>query len=173
MRIFFTIVLVLCAICAYSQSVLTGGSGKNTDGSYSFHSLTVKAYNYNTKSEVFAHTFNDTTSLKKLNELPFPVQPVFLLATIHQGVLNACTLWNNLKEYNVVDNGMLLEPAKEYDSDNQVMEEDPFSQPYRLSPLYTLEIEGNNAIFTFQELYGNSSYNFPLEGKLIITLTKD
>lgn len=173
MRIFFTAIFILCAVYLYPQSVLTQDSEKRADGNYSFYSLTVKAYDYNTKSEVFTHTFNDTTSLKQLKELPFPVQPVFLSATIRQGVLKACTLWNNLKEYNVVDDGMLLEPAKESDSDNLLTEEDPFSQSYRLSPLSTLETEGNNAIFTIQEPYGNSLYNFPLEGKLIITLTKD
>ena len=106
--------------------------------------------------------------------LPFPVQPVFLSAHIQSGQLTACTLWNNLKEYNVVDEGRLLLPAKESDGDvNAKPEEDIFSMSYSLSPQYTLTIEGNTATFIFPEIYGNSQYNFTLEGTFTIILVRD
>lgn len=174
MKIFYIVIFCLCTISAYSQTTLAKNAKQETNGSYSFRSAVISVRNHETKAEVFTHAFNDTVSLREMKGLPFPVHPVFLSAYIQSGQLTACTLWNNLKEYNVVDEGRLLLPAKESDGDvNAKPEEDIFSMPYSLSPQYTLTIEGNTATFTFPEIYGNSQYNFTLEGTFTIILVRD
>jgi hypothetical protein len=157
-------------VSAYAQTV-DAKVAASSDGSYSFSKATVTIYHYHTKAEVFSRTFNDTVSLKGLDTIPFPPQPVFLSAFIQNGILTACKLWNNHKEYSVQNNGRLLVPA--IPSGGNSDEADMFSQPYSLSPLYKLNIAGNTATFTFTESFGNSSYSFPLEGKFVIILTKD
>ncbi|WP_419033262.1 hypothetical protein [Dysgonomonas gadei] len=174
MKIFYIVIFCLCTISAYSQTTLAKNAKQETNGSYSFRSAVISVRNHETKAEVFTHAFNDTVSLREMKGLPFPVHPVFLSAYIQSGQLTACTLWNNLKEYNVVDEGRLLLPAKESDADlNTKSEDDLFSPSYSLSPLYTLTIEGNTATFTFPEIYGNSQYNFTLEGTFTIILVRD
>jgi hypothetical protein len=163
MRLIYIVTAFLClyAFSVYSQT------NKVEDGNYVFSKAVVAAYNYNTKTEVFTYTFNDTVSLKKLDELPFPIQPVFLSAYMQKGVLAFCKLWNDNMDYNVEDEGRILVPAKLSDSENL------FSQPYRLSPIYKLDIDGNTATFTFTEPYGSGLYSFPLEGKFVIVLVRE
>jgi len=158
-----TAFLCLYVFSAYSQT------DKVTDGNYVFSKAIAAAYNYNTKAEVFTHTFNDIASLSELNDLPFPIQPVFLSAYIQGGVLTLCTLWNDNKEYSVQENGHLLVSAKPIDSDDSGI----FSQPFYLSPLYKLDLTNDTATFTFTEPYGNGTFNFPLEGKFVITLVRE
>jgi len=176
MKPFYIITACLClyAFSAYPQT--------DTDGNYMFSKAVATAYNYNTQAEVFTHVFNDTVALKDLNELPFPIQPVFLSAYIQGGVLTACTLWNNSKDYSVQEEGHLLVPLKNPDnalilsalsSGSNPAEVDIFSQPFYLSPLYTLDINGNTATFTFTDAYGNGAYGFPLKGIFVMTLVKD
>ena len=43
--------------------------------------------------------------------------------------------------------------------------------PVQLTP-YSFSIEGNTLTFITGFLYGNSQYSFPLEGKLVLTMTK-
>ena len=169
MKQIFIIAACLClhAFSAYSQT------DKITDGNYVFDKAVATAYNYDTKAEVFTHTFNDIASLNELNDLPFPIQPVFLSAFIQKGVLTICRLWNNNREYSVEEDGHLLVPTKPVDSEQPNGTFDPFSQPYYLSPLYTLDVKDNTATFTFTEPYGNGSYSFPLEGKFVITLVRE
>ena len=165
--------LFMFAFSAYSQS--------DTDGTYVFSKAVVSAYHYDTKAEVFTHVFNDIESLDGLNGLPFPLHPVFLSASITGGVLTACTLWNNNKDCIVLENGHCLVPMEMFEeisegewnpADFEINPEiDMFSQPFWLSPIYTLDIEGNAATFTFTIPYGNGAYNFMLLGKLVITLT--
>ncbi len=152
----------------YSQTSKTIREESNADGNYTFHKATATAYK-NNNTEVFSHVFNDTISLKELQKLPFPIQPVLLSAQIQKGRLVGCKLWNNNKEYYVVNEGMLLVPAKETEPDTN----DAFSIPYQLSPLYTLKTEGDTVICTFTEPYGNSSFDFTLKGELVIVLVKD
>lgn len=173
MKIFYIIIFCICTISTYSQIKKNGIVELDTNGSYSFNKAIVTVYNDETKAEILTQTFNDTTSLQTLRDLPYPTQPVFLSVHIQSGILSSCILWNNLKDYNVSEEGMLLTPAKEQEIDKNPDDADIFSQPYRLSPLYTLVIEGNTATFTFREPYGNSQYDFPLEGKFVIILTKD
>jgi hypothetical protein len=166
MKSIYILTAFLCLyFSAYSQT------NKVADGNYVFGKAVVTAYNYDTKAEVFTHTFNDVASLDELKDLPYPVQPVFLSAFIQNGVMTLCTLWNNNKEYSVQEEGHLLVPAKPVEGENGNF--DPFSQPYYLSPLYKLELEGDTATFTFTEPYGSGAYSFPLEGKFVITLTRE
>jgi len=163
-----TAFLCLYAFSAYSQT--------NTDkitGNYVFGKAVVTAYNYDTKAEAFTHTFNDIASLDEMNSLPYPSQPVFLSAYIQGGVLTGCQLWNNNREYSVQENGHLLVPTKPDDSEQTNGNIDLFSQPYYLSPIYTLDLNDNTATFTFTEPYGNGSFSFPLEGKFVITLVRE
>jgi len=161
MKSFYIITACLClyAFAAYSQT--------GTDGNYTFSKAVVSVYNDKTKAEVFTRVFNDSVALKALNDLPYPAQPVFLSAYIQGGVLTACTLWNNHKDCSVQEDGHLLVPLKNFD------ENDIFSQPFPLSPIYTLDINGNTATFTFTVSYGNGAYDFPLAGKFVMTLVKD
>lgn len=163
-----TAFLCLYALTAYSQT-----DNKNSDGYYVFSKAVVTVYNYNTKAEALTRTFNDIASLSELNDLPFPVQPVFLSAYIQGGVLTICKLWNNNREYSVQENGHLLVPAKPFNDEQPDKNSDPFSQPYYLSPIYKLELNDDTAIFTFTEPYGNGSFSFPLEGKFVITLVRE
>jgi len=168
MKMLLVLAVCLCTVSMHSQTAAPAVS-KAADGLYVFKSATVAIYNYDTKAEVLSRTFNDGPSLKELGEIPFPPQPVFLSANIQDGILTMCKLWNNGKEYSVQENGHLLVSAKPSDSDKN----DVFPQSFSLSPLYKLNIEGNTATFTFTEPFGNSKYNFPLEGKFVITLVKD
>jgi len=169
MKPFYIITACLClyAFSAYSQAEAVA------DGNYVFDKAVVTAYNYNTKAEVFTRTFNDLESLKGLGDLPFPVQPVFLSAYIQKGVLTFCKLWNNNKDYSVQENGTLLVPTKPDDSEQPDELFDPFSQPYSLSPIYKLDLDAHTATFTFTEPYGNGAFDFPLEGKLVISLVRE
>lgn len=175
MRLLNLIILCLCTISVYAQANKSLEPDSDLNGHYLFSKAIASAYNYDTKAEAFTHTFSDTTSLKGFRELPFPVQPVFLSADIQSGTLVACRLWNNGKEYSVQEDGRLLVPAKEINpkSEGDIENTDIFSTPYRLSSLYTLDVNGNTVTFTFNEPYGNSRYNFPLEGKFTLILVRD
>jgi len=164
---FITAFLCLYVLSAYSQT------DRNTDGNYVFEKAVATAYNYDTKAEVFTRTFNDIASLQELNNLPFPFQPVFLSVTIKNGVLSFCKLWNSDSEYFVQENGRLLVPTKIPGSEQSAEHFNPFSQPYHLSPIYKLDLDGNTATFTFTEPYGSGAYRFPLEGKFVISLVRE
>jgi len=161
-----TACLCLYAFSAYSQT-------DTIRGNYVFSNAVVTAYNYNTKAIAFTNTFNDVASLDGLNDLPYPLQPVFLSVYIQGGVLKGCQLWNNNREYSVQENGHLLVPANPADSIRAKGIPDLFSQNYYLSPIYKLDLNENTATFTFTEPYGNGSFNFPLEGKFVITLVRE
>jgi hypothetical protein len=169
MKTFYIITAFLClyAFSAYSQT------DKLTDGNYVFGKAIVTVYNYDTKAEVLTHTFDDVDSLQELYGLPFPFHPVFLSATIKDGVLTFCKLWNNDRYYSVQENGKLLVPVKPADNEQSPEHFDPLSRPFHLSPIYKLELAGDTATFTFTEPYGNGAYKFPLEGKLVITLIRE
>lgn len=179
MKLFNLIILCLFAISAYPQNDQTPNESLETNGSYYFTKATLTVYNSNTQKEVFTQVFNDTVSLKKLIDLPFPSHPIFLSAEIESGILRECKLWNNDKDYIVENNGMLLTPVKEINfSPNDSLRNidkrsDIFSDHYQLSPLYTLKIKDRTATFTFRKYYGNTLYDFPLEGELTVILDKD
>ena len=160
-------------ISSHEAGMFVYNTATTTNGNYVFSKAIVTAYNYETKAEVFTHVFNKTDSLEKLNNLPFPTQPVFLSATIQDGVLTFCKLWNTGFDYSVIENGKLLIPSKPSDSERTEENFHPFSQPYYLSPIYKLELDGNTATFTFTEPYGSGAYSFPLEGKFVIIMTRE
>ena len=169
MKSFFIITACLClyAFSAYSQT------NKVADGNYVFSKAVVTAYNYNTKAEVFTHTFNDLASLKELKYMPLPIEPVFSSVFIQKGVLTICKLWNNNREYSVEEDGHLLVPVKPADSEQTDGTFDPFPQSYYLSPIYTLDLDDHTATFTFTDPYGNGAFSFALEGKFVITLVRE
>ena len=169
MKLFYIVVITasLCVTSMYAQT-----NTVNTVD-YSFSKASVTACNYDTKAVVFSHVFSDTTALQELNDLSFPLLPVILNAKIRENILIACELWNNHKEYSVQEDGGLLIPTKYVEGTSASDEPDMFSQPYALPPNYKLEIEGNTATFTFTVRYGNEMYDFPLESKFVIVLTKD
>ena len=177
MKLFYLIVLVagLYTAPAYCQSKAS------TSDVYYFSKASVTVCNYSTKEVVSTHVFNDVAALEELKELPYPVQPVFLSARIMNNVLILCKLWNNDKDYSVQENGHLIVPpgisddelATSYFSGGNFIDHDIFSRPFQLSPLYTLEINGNKATFTFPTIYANGLYDFTLEGKFVIELIKD
>lgn len=179
MKLFNLILLCLFTISAHSQNNQTPDENSISNGNYSFTKAILTVYNSDTKKEVLTQTFNDTTSLKEIIKLPFPIHPIFLSAVIDSGILRGCKLWNNDKDYIVKSNGTLLEAINETnDSSDDIHREndknlDIFFDHYQLSPLYSLKLKGRTATFNFRENFGNSLYDFPLEGKLTIILDKD
>lgn len=179
MKLINLIILCLFTISANSQNDQILNKISDSNGSYYFTKAILTVYNSNTQKEVFTQVFNDTASLKELIDLPYPSHPIFLSAEIESGILRECKLWNNNKDYIVENNGMLLTPTKEinfYPNDSlriNVKRSDIFSDHYQLSPLYTLKIKDRTATFTFREYYGNTLYDFPLQGELTVILDKD
>ena len=92
------------------------------------------------------------------------LQNIFSQATISNGVLSFCVLPDQ-SEYTVED-GIILLPTKEKSEVSALKH-----SQRQLSP-YSSSFSDNRLIFTFIFLYGDSNYDFPLEGKLTITLTK-
>jgi cytochrome oxidase Cu insertion factor (SCO1/SenC/PrrC family) len=167
MKPFYFITAFLCLYAfGYSQT------NKVADGNYVFGKAIATVYNSDTKAEVLTQVFNDTVSLEKLNELPLPIQPIFLSACIREGVLIHCTLWNDYMDYSV-EGGQLLVSSKPPDSEEFPENQSLFSLSYHLPPIYKLELDDHTATFTFTQPYGNSLYSFPLEGKWVIVLVKD
>jgi len=162
--IYIILGVFLCATSAYSQT-------NAANGTYVFSKATLTIYNYHTNSEVLTREFSDTASLKGLKEMSFPAQPVFLSARIYEGVLIYCKLWNDNHNYSVEKNGRELVPMNVVV--NKSGKNNDVPNPYFLYPTYKLDISGNTATFTFSQPYGSCLYNFPLEGKFVITLVKD
>ena len=140
MKIFYALIFCVCTISAFAQNNIVKDVKQETNGNYWFRSATINVRNYETKAEVLTHTFNDTTSLKGINKLPFPIHPIFLSVYIQSGKLAACTLWNNLAEYNVINEGMLLLPAKESEKEIDPKPEDNFSKEELILRLVFLEL---------------------------------
>lgn len=153
-------------MCVYSQSV----SNPETDGVYLFSKATLTIYNFDTKQEVDLKIVEDPSVIETAD---FHFANVFLQATIQDGKLFSCMLPDE-QEYKV-SNNIQLEPFKEKEVEkNMLMNMDGtenISQLRSLKP-YSFTIE--NDILTFEVLYpfGDSTYDFPLEGKLTVVLTK-
>lgn len=157
MKIFYTLILCLCAISAYSQT-----KGINsTDGTYIFQKATFTTYNYDSKAEVGTHVIDDP-KLVTPNEL-FYYRNLFLEASIHNGELNYCMLFDHSRYKVQFATELIFMDSKE-----QVLPEEIHTQ---LTP-YSLSINDNILTFTVDIPYGDSRYSFPLEGKLILTMTK-
>ncbi len=157
MKILHTLILCLCALSAYSQS----GKANKTDGTYLFEKAVFTISNSNSKSEVDKRIITDPALVDTTDMF---LQNIFLQATISNEILSFCVLPDQ-SEYTVED-GIKLIPTKEK-SDVSGLKH----SQRQLSP-YSSSFSDNRLIFTFIFLYGDSSYDFPLEGKLTITLTK-
>lgn len=159
MKLLYITLLItgLCISSTYAQT----NAAKTVN--YSFDKASITVCNYDTKSVVFSRVFSDTTALQELNELSCPFKPVFLRAEIREGILIACELWNDHREYNAQENGRVLIPVKDMEG----------AESYALPPNYRLEIEGNTATFSFSSPYGNEMYDFTLEDRYVIVLSKD
>lgn len=165
MKIFYTLILYLCALSAFSQK---NEIAVNTNGTYLFQKVIFTIYNYNTKAEVNTSVITDPASLDAA-DLFF--RNVFLEATIGNEVLLSCMLPDRT-EYLVKNETELIAvkilPANAEQIQGRISEDD---KPLQLTP-YLLSIQNNVLTFTVRYLYGNSEYNFPLEGKLVLTMTK-
>lgn len=165
MKIFFTIILCLCAIYAHPQS----SNSQDADGTYVFKKAVLTIYNDNTKAEVSTVTIDNVASL---NMEDMHLRNAFLQATIYQGILSSCILPDNM-EYTVENEIELVatkvDPDKKTDFDQLGLGNAPESM--QLKP-YTFTTNNNVLTLTFDYSYGDSTYNFPLEGKLTIILTK-
>ena len=165
MKIFYTLILYLYALSAFSQ---TNKTIVNTNGTYLFQKAVFTVSNYNTKSEVDTRVITDP-SLLDASDLFF--RNVFLQATVNNEVLLSCMLPDEV-EYLVKD-GIELIPAKILPPTDEHVQDKAAdnNQPLQLAP-YSLSIQNSILTFTVNYLYGDSRYNFPLEGKLVVTLTK-
>lgn len=165
MKIFFTIIFCLCAIYAYPQA----SNSQDSDGTYVFKKAVLTIYNANTKAEVSTETIDNVASL---NMEDIHLRNVLLQATIYQGVLSFCILPDNL-EYAVQD-GIQLVPMK-VDAEKKTvfnqLELGNAPESMQLKP-YTFTTSNNVLTLTSNYSYGDSTFDFPLEGKLTIMLTK-
>lgn len=165
MKIFHTLILCLCTLSVYSQTV----HQNSTDGVYIFQKATFSTYNYNTKA-VLDTRIVDNPVLVDPTELFF--LNVFQQVTINNGALSFCILPDN-SEY-IIENEVKLIPAKKTitsTKDNLAQDESDQVTSKQLTP-YSLSIENDKLTFSVSYLYGDSQYNFPLEGKLTVILAK-
>lgn len=159
MKIFYILMVCLYTLSAYSQS--------STDGTYVFQDATLNSLDYNTRAPVSNNVVN---SYALLDSTDMFFRHAFLELTIADGVISSCTLPNQV-DY-VVLNGILLVPAKTYDSTVIYDENGLDGEDGRRMAPSTTSISGNTLTVTFIFLYGDSRYNFSLEGDLVVTLTK-
>ncbi len=157
MKILYTLILCLCAFSAYPQS----GKANNTDGTYLFEKAVFSISNSNSKSEVDRLVITDPASIDTTNLF---LRNIFSQVIINNGILSFCILPDQ-SEYTVED-GIILLPAKE-----KAKKELSEHSQRQLSP-YSSSFLDNILTFTFIYPYGDSRYTFPLEGKLVVTLTK-
>lgn len=158
MKILYTLILCLCSLVTYSQSAKTN----STDGTYLFEKAVFTISNSNSKSEVDRLVITDPASIDTTNLF---LENIFSQATINNGILSFCILPDQ-SEYTVED-GIILLPAKEEKAKKDMSEH----RQKQLAP-YSTSFHDNILTFTFIYPYGDSKYDFPLEGKLTITLTK-
>ncbi|SHF45262.1 hypothetical protein [Dysgonomonas macrotermitis] len=159
MKLFYTLILCLCAGFVYSQ---TEQQTTVADGDYIFKKATFTVLNYDGQSIVDTHDIDDPKMLDKTEIFYYNV---FLEATIYNGFLQSCVLPDQ-QPYSVKDGGGGLIPAKEYEKDEKAGDIE-----LQLAP-YSFSAKGNELTFIVCYLYGDSRYSFPLEGKLTLVLTK-
>lgn len=160
MKILYILLLCLPTLFVHSQT----NDINNITGTYLFEKATFTVNNYNTKSQVDFRTIIDPSELTE-DDLIF--LNVFREATISNGMLLSCMLPDR-REY-VVEGGVNLYPSKIESPDEADKRDQSFDPPKQLTP-YELSLEGGSLIFKVRYLYGNSMYNFPLEGELIVIL---
>jgi hypothetical protein len=121
------------------------------------------AYRYGTDSPVETVRIDDVNSLDTAG---FHFQTVFRKVEISGGQI-LVTLRNHLL-YQLEDNQLILVHEKERD-ENETAGEEELPTTIPLQP-YVYAITGDILQFTFKYSYGDSRFDFPLEGKLRVKL---
>lgn len=165
MRILHALILCLCTLCVYSQNKRDNSANET----YLFEKATFTLYNYNTKAVVNTRVITDPASVT--HEDIF-YQNVFRRAVINNGSLLYCTLPDE-KDYAVKDDGIKLSPLK-----TQVLFKEEKKEPTvgrvfsgQLDP-YIMSVTDGVLTITVTYVYGDSRYPYTLEGKLVLTMTK-
>jgi hypothetical protein len=176
-------------ICLYLSFLLSSGLYAQTDqtgsadGIYVFSKATLVTFNYETKQEVETFTITDPALIDSTN---FHLQKVFLQATIHSDAITGCIL-KNKREYRIEADKLLPHENDKKDQEANREEDDVLLQekkeaegeqlpafdeiPPVLMP-YNLTTANGTATVEFTYPFGDTRYNFGLEAKLTITLTK-
>ncbi len=164
MKLIHTLLLCLCASCAYSQT-----EHQNvTDGIYHFQKATVSVYNADTRAQVDTRIINDPVTLSNGSDTFF--RNIFLEAGISNGILASCMLPDSIN-YAVKDAIELIPTLTDTSSKKTNDDEAVANYPIQLIP-YLFSVTDNVLTFTVSYLYGDSKYSFPLEGKLTVILNK-
>ena len=163
-KLFHIGLLCLCALSAYSQKV----HHDKTRGTYIFQKAILTVYNANSRSVIDTRTINDLSTLSNEKDVFFG--SVFREANINDGQLTSCMLSDSIN-YIVKDLNELIPAPIEASAKKSDQSIPKPNYPVQLTP-YSFSIEGNTLTFTTGFLYGNSQYSFPLEGKLVLTMTK-
>ncbi|MDR2955304.1 MAG: hypothetical protein LBV43_09505 [Prevotella sp.] len=184
---------ILLFICIYLSFLLTPGlyaqevaqtdQTGSADGTYVFSKAALVTFNYETKQEMENFTITDPALIDSTN---FHLQRVFLQATIHNGAITGCILQNK-KEYRIEGDKLLPQENDKKDQEANPAEADILLQekkemegeqlpafdeiPPVLMP-YNLTVTNGTATVEFLYPFGDTRYNFGLEAKLTITLTK-
>lgn len=166
MRILQTLILCLCTLSVYSQTK----KDNPTNETYLFEKATFTVYNYNSKAVVNTRVITDLASMTTEDMF---YQNTFGRVIINNGSLLYCTLPDQ-KEYAVKDDGVKIFPIKTQsflkdEKKESVSSGRPFSG--QLEP-YLMSLDNGVLTFTVNYVYGDSQYSFPLEGKLVLTMTK-
>lgn len=166
MKFLQALILCLCTLSVYSQTK----KNNPTNETYLFQKATFTVSNYNTKAVVNTRVITDIASVTA-EDMFF--SNTFSRVIINNGSLLYCTLPDQ-KEYVVKDDGIKISPIKTQSFFKEEKKESvPAGRPFsgQLEP-YTMSLNGDVLTFTVTYIYGDSRYQFTLEGKLVLTMTK-
>ena len=168
-KILFLCFSVLASLGIYAQEEATPTLFSNTgsnNGTYVFSKATLAITNFDTKQEVESYTITDPATIDSTN---FHFNNVFLQAVIYDGTLTECIMLNQ-QGYIVRGNMLIKDDKKEVtsynDTGNGEVEQTLYLNPYQFT------LADGKVTFEFLYPFGDSRYNFPLEAKLTIILTK-
>lgn len=163
MKLFHTLALCLCVMSVCAQAPMAARPSKS-DGTYLFQKAVLTVYNANTKAVVDTRTITDPATLSSETDVFY--RNIFLEAAVKNGELRFCTLPDK-RSYLVTENTTLT-AARKYSKE----ETSPLDYvPVQVEP-YVMSVNGNTLTFTLDYFYGESRYSFPLEGKLVLTMTQ-
>ncbi|MBB4036007.1 hypothetical protein GGR21_001908 [Dysgonomonas hofstadii] len=166
MKIFFLTIFSVCSFCVYAQMPYMSPS----DGAYLFRKASLSVLNQKTKQVIDTRTVEDAAQID-INDFHFRGVP--LQVRLHLEKLTQCIMADN-KVYTVENTFMLVRPSIDesdilYKSTGGNEEDE--TDPGNLRP-YSLKVEGKVLTLNFIYSYGQSDFNFPLEGQLTVTFTK-
>jgi len=165
MKILFSIIVCLYSLGTYAQDA----DENEVDGIFIFDKAELSIHNYDTKGLVDARIIDDAT---KIDSTDFHSGSILLEAKIYNGDLVSCQLLN--KRTYIVQNKFELIPFgwEDIPHDDIVVREDgPKAIPLSVPP-YSFSVDGDRLTIDYRYQYGDSSYDFPLEGRLTVTLIK-